>query len=215
MKLSISMFMVPMLCIASICNAEVLTCIGNSMTIHLPKADIGWDGSWGMAASSKSTDYCHLIADKISDRKSIAITVNPINISQIENLSIPLDQIKNLNSINYNSEYIVIYLGDNFKGTSISEMKAFTERMNYLIQKIDSKRSRVFVLGTWWTRVNVDKLLMDIAIENKITFVSLKGLSSVESNLGKYKNPIINAGVGAHPNDTGMEKIAEAIMHRF
>lgn len=215
MKILKALFIIFTFVLSSICNAESLTCIGNSMTIHLPKADIGWDGRWGMAASSQITDYCHVLAKKITERKGVQITAEPINVSQLENLSISLDQIKNLNDIDYSSEYIVIYLGDNFKGISPNEMKAFSERVNYLLQKIDIKRSRVFILGTWWTRADIDKLLMDIAMQNRITFVSLKGLSSVDTNLGKYKNPMINAGVGAHPNDIGMEKIAEAIMQRF
>ncbi|AKR43387.1 hypothetical protein [Methylophilus sp. TWE2] len=215
MKFLKALFISFALFVSTICNAERLTCIGNSMTIHLPKADIGWDGKWGMAASSQATDYCHVLAKKIAERRNIQITAEPVNISQLENLSISLDQIKNLNIIDYSSEYIVIYLGDNFKGISPNEMKAFSERINYLLQKIDLKKSRVFILGTWWTRTDIDNLLMDVSLKNQITFVSLKGLSTMDINLGKYKKPMINAGVGAHPNDIGMEKISEAIMQRF
>ena len=32
---------------------------GNSMAWHAPKADIGWSGDWGMAASKRGNDYVH------------------------------------------------------------------------------------------------------------------------------------------------------------
>ena len=42
--------------------------IGNSITLHNPKAEIGWYGSWGMAASCEENDYLHIVMSKIREK---------------------------------------------------------------------------------------------------------------------------------------------------
>ena len=44
-----------------------ILCVGNSILNHGPSADIGWSGSWGMAASSADKDYYHLLQDKVKE----------------------------------------------------------------------------------------------------------------------------------------------------
>ena len=39
--------------------------VGNSITRHAPKEEIGWLNDWGMAASSKDKDYVHVLEAKI------------------------------------------------------------------------------------------------------------------------------------------------------
>ena len=46
--------------------------VGNSITRHGVKADIGWFNDWGMAATSKENDYVH-ITKKLVLEKGLSI----------------------------------------------------------------------------------------------------------------------------------------------
>ena len=50
---------------------------GNSITRHAPKAEIGWYGSWGMAASCEENDYLHIIMSKIREKYPLKNSIFP------------------------------------------------------------------------------------------------------------------------------------------
>lgn len=44
--------------------------VGNSITLHGVKADIGWNNEWGMAASTEKNDYVHRLMSAICEKKA-------------------------------------------------------------------------------------------------------------------------------------------------
>ena len=42
--------------------------VGNSITLHSVRPQIGWHGNWGMAASSEEKDYVHIVQSEIRKR---------------------------------------------------------------------------------------------------------------------------------------------------
>ena len=40
--------------------------VGNSITLHGPRPEIGWSNNWGMAASAPDKDYVHILQQRIA-----------------------------------------------------------------------------------------------------------------------------------------------------
>ena len=49
--------------------------VGNSITRHGPKAEIGWYHDFGMAASDISKDYVHLVLNELSAKQEISYCI--------------------------------------------------------------------------------------------------------------------------------------------
>ena len=58
--------------------------LGNSITLHGPKPDIGWTGNWGMAASSEDKDYVHLVTSALAQHTGSTPQIMVRNIADFE-----------------------------------------------------------------------------------------------------------------------------------
>ena len=45
-----------------------ITFLGNSISRHMPKPEIGWVHDWGMAASSRENDYVHVMVRELEKK---------------------------------------------------------------------------------------------------------------------------------------------------
>lgn len=51
--------------------------VGNSITRHAPKEEIGWYGDWGMAASCREKDYVHqVVSEMIRCTGNVSVFIN-------------------------------------------------------------------------------------------------------------------------------------------
>ena len=57
--------------------------LGNSIVLHSPRAEIGWYGDWGMAASVRDSDFVHLLIRDIH-KKDSTVMVKFMNIADFE-----------------------------------------------------------------------------------------------------------------------------------
>ena len=62
--------------------------VGNSITLHGYKPEIGWFGKWGMAASAKELDYAHLCMKEILNIDKEASFCNKLLFSNLIGLAV-------------------------------------------------------------------------------------------------------------------------------
>ena len=120
-------------------NLKILV-VGNSITRHGPKDDIGWQYDWGMAASAPENDYVHKLYAMISEggREAYMMIRQSSywerNYRDADVLTLFKDQH------DFNADIVVYRLGENVP----NEMKPdFPGALREFIEYICPKGSRV------------------------------------------------------------------------
>lgn len=183
--------------------------LGNSMTIHGPKAEIGWYGNWGMAASAQDKDFVHLLMQRFK-KIDENIQLDFKNIADYErnywayNLS-ALDSLLNLNP-----DLVVLRISENVDQLKVEENN-LVYHYGKLIDHIRAKNPKAIILNaaSFWDRPAVTKAIVAASDLKGAEFLNLSKLSEEPKNmaLGQFKNK----GVAMHPSDQGMLAIADAI----
>ena len=186
--------------------------IGNSITRHEPKPEIGWDYDWGMAASSKEKDYVH-VAVKLIEKKIGKIDYCVANCGEWE-MNYFDDKLLQEWKIarDFNADIVVIRLGENIWNARANFetyplIPYFKKMVEYFTPNPTAK---VIITGLFWSNDEIENDIKSVATDLQATFVPLNDLGSSDENmaLGKFWHN----GVAIHPGDLGMAKIAERIV---
>jgi hypothetical protein len=182
--------------------------LGNSIVAHDPSPAIGWNASWGMAASVADSDFVSVLTSHIHLKQKDA-EVRRQNISVFENYYTDYDltQLKPFRDIQ--PDMLIIKIAENVKD-STAIANDFIGHYRKLIDYLDpdNKAIKVLVDG-FWTNHHVNGIVKQLAEERGYDFVPISGLSADKTNmaLGKFEH----VGVASHPSDKGMRLIAGAI----
>ena len=171
--------------------------LGNSITHHGPAESIGWKGNWGMAASEADSDYVHILRRELKD------TIIAKNIAYWEsdfNYDFASDSDRMLHP-----DVLILRLGENVNKDSIAH---YYQALGKLTKTFPA--SEVIVTGTFWLMNERDSVQQKFAKDNDYKFVSLRAAwpNPAYQAIGNFDN----AGVGVHPNNLGMQFIAQSIM---
>ena len=178
--------------------------VGNSITRHGPKPDIGWTRDWGMAASAPEKDYVHLLYAKLR-----AAGVEPyMMIRQASGWEIGylnediLDKFTEEHA--FDADIVIYRLGENVK----KETKyAFREKLEAFIHHI-CPRGKVIFTTCFWKNEIVDDGIRDLAAKRGEPCVDIQCEDEAQTAIGLFDHK----GVAMHPGDKGMEMIAERIV---
>lgn len=191
-------------------NLKVLF-VGNSITYHAPKQEIGWEGSWGMAASCSSNDYVHQAVTLLKERYGeVAYAI--VQLAQWE-LQFYEERTEWKDSYElahmFQADVVVIRMGENIP-TSVLHSKDTKTHIENMIAFFSNKSKAVVVTDSFWKRPKLDNLLKEICEEKGYIYCKISDLEADKKTmaLGLFSHE----GVSIHPSDYGMQQIAKRIV---
>ena len=186
--------------------------IGNSITYHERKDQIGWYKDCGMAASDINHDYVHIIYREI-EKKYGPTSLCVFNGGHWEkdflNESL-LDSIVGCTK-DFSPDILVIRIGENFNKEYLKDENSVFLAFNSLIKRNKEHAKKVYITSMFWEHPVLDEAILKASQENGATYIKIFDLGAQRKYLAydQYNNGAIYCG---HPGDLGMEAIAERIL---
>lgn len=178
--------------------------VGNSITWHEPKEELGWHGNWGMAASAPEKDYAHRLFDMlVADGQDVLLRV-----SRCKRWELTLKEEGVLSKFAqdraFDADIVVFRLGEN---VPMEDAPIFKEALRSFVEYVCPRGKMLFTTG-FWPNPTLDSIIKEVAAERGEAWVDC-GFSTDKANMaiGQFENE----AVAAHPSDAGMEAIAKAI----
>lgn len=184
--------------------------IGNSIVRHGPAPQIGWQGDWGMAASTRDSDFVHLLTRAIQ-AKDTAVSVRSGLVIGFEGgfEQYPFAKLDSFTT----PDMLIVRLSENVDDSKAADGK-FMRYYDSMIHYIDPKNHAVKVIVNGiWNKPVVNELLKKYATEHHYIFVRNDDLLADSTNLAR--GLFTNEGVAAHPSDKGMRLIKERIWEQI
>jgi alpha-galactosidase len=206
-----------LLCAGMVQAADVqkILFLGNSITLHGPNKGIGWDGNWGMAASSADKDYVHVVTKALAKKDGSAPQTMVRNIAAFERQYGTFDTAALVKETSaFGADLIVVAIGENVPALTNEVCKAlFAEKTAALLKSIkgDSK-PLVVVRSCFWASAPKDEALKKASQEVGGVYLDIGALGKDEKNFARSEREFKHKGVANHPGDKGMQAIADAIV---
>ena len=187
--------------------------VGNSITLHGIKPDIGWHGSWGMAASEKEKDYVHRLMAKVRAKApNAAFAICQVASWERQYKEGSITHHLFAEARRFGADLIVMRFIENCPGADFDDA-AFGRELGLLLDYLNPTGKAKFVLSTGFWRHPGDKAITDFAKIHGLPLVPLGDLG--EDPAMKAIGLFDHTGVANHPGDRGMEAIAERLWHEM
>ena len=184
--------------------------LGNSITKHAPKEEIGWYGDYGMAASCEENDYVHvMMADirKTYPNASFCITQGWKWAAQFSDDS----SYSNFEAArDYAADVLFFRIGDNVRYVRLDEGHDLVTGTEDFLKFLSAPNTRIIYSTCFWTRKPVDDKFREVAARAGKPIVELGDLGDDPKMraVGLFEH----AGVAWHPGDEGMRNLAERLL---
>ena len=183
--------------------------VGNSMTLHGVRPEIGWHHCWGMAATEEDKDYVHCFMKYIGQQDANAAFC----ICQVSEWECQYQTgheiLEKYNSARqFDADIIIMRFIENCPKADF-QSNVFKEEVKELLHYLNGSQKAKFILTTGFWRHPGDDSIRELAMENDWPLVELGDLG--ENDRMKAIGLFEHKGVANHPGDLGMENIAKRI----
>ena len=184
--------------------------VGNSITLHGVRPEVGWYHDWGMAASAKEKDYVHLLEKKI-------LALDPEATFCVCQVAAWERQYKEGNKTHslfetarkFEADIIILRMVENVPKDGYDGI-TYKRELGALADYLNGTGKAALIATTGFWRHPADGDIRAFAKERGIPCVELGDLG--EQDEMKAIGLFEHRGVANHPGDLGMEHIAERIM---
>ena len=184
--------------------------LGNSITKHAPKEEIGWYGDYGMAASCEENDYVHVMMAAIRKKHpnaAFCITqgwkweAQFWDDSSYSNFEAARD---------FAADVLFFRIGDNVRYERLDEGHDLVTGTEEYLKFLSAPNTSIIYSTCFWTRKPVDDKFREVAKRAGKPIVELGDLGDDPKMraVGLFEH----AGVAWHPGDEGMRNLAERLL---
>lgn len=195
-------------------NAEKkILFVGNSITLHGVKEDIGWFNSWGMAASSEDNDYVHLVMKGLCDN-SVTASYCICQVSSWESkYKTGCSLLENYeNARKFDADIIIIRCIENCPWNDF-DADTFEYEYKKLIEYLNpNKKAKVILTTSFWKHPG-DDVIVKTGKDLDYPCIYLGNLG--EDDTMKAIGLFDNSGIANHPGDKGMKTIADLLLEKI
>lgn len=187
-------------------NAYRVLFNGGSLTFHAPLAGI-WGSYGGMAASALERDYVHLFVEALA-RELQPRPVEPLinGAGYLRELTAQLSDL-----VGPPPDVVVIQGGESDPWNEAFPLTY--ENFATDLGRVGATPGCVIVLGDWYSPER-SRCSQEIARRHGWPWIDLHAIHQNPGHCGDG-GPYAHAGVATHPNDVGMQAIADALMQAW
>ncbi len=183
--------------------------VGNSITLHEAKPEIGWYGSFGMAASAKERDYAHLLMEKCTARYPDAVFCFAQVAQWEQQYTNGSDMLPRYAAArDFGADVIIMRCIENCHNRTLDPV-ALKREYGKLVDFLKNNPAAKVILTTGFWKHNGDGVIRSIGEEQGYPVVELGDLGELDEMkaIGLFEHK----GVANHPSDKGMQVIADRI----
>lgn len=182
--------------------------VGNSITLSSPAPHLEWPGYWGMAASQADRDYAHQVQLMLAARQGFVPKIAFVRADIHRWPVAPLLEFGAGTVAEFAPDLVIVQMGDN------AALDVPYEVWETAYQEIAAwaPGARFLALGKWGGRPGnaQEEYIRQAAQAASMEYVSIRDLHIAENEARQHAN---NA-VAWHPNDAGMQAIAQRVVER-